>query len=209
MQLRAQDPFRARYVLIAVGLIAAVTFPWHLVWPMTSGQPLGLHLFLWPQCLTLFWLGALAAERGWLENISHSMRRFLLGAVAVASVLVPLGWIVSGSGTDFSPFIGGWHWQALASGIIKGILAVCLSVLLVDWFHGHLNRQGHLGRDLSNGAYGAFILQVPVLVAGALVLRPVPLTAEVKFVVLALTAVVGSFAVANLLKRVGLIRRFV
>jgi hypothetical protein len=127
---------RARHVLIAIGLIAAPTFRWHLVWPMTSGQPLGLHVFLWPQCLTLFWLGAIAAERGRLDD----MRRFLVGAVAVAALMVPLGWIVSGASTDFSPFIGGWHWQALASGIIEGVLAVCLSVLLVDWFHRHLNR---------------------------------------------------------------------
>ena len=207
--LRGPEPLRARYLLIAVGLIAGVTFPWHLVWPMTSGQPLGLHLFLWPQCLTLFWLGALGAERGWLDNLSHRMRRVLLRAVAVAALMVPLGWIVSGTGTDFSAFVGGWHWQAAGSGIIEGILAVCLSLLLIDWFHRHVNRQGRLGRNLSSWAYGAFILQVPVLVAGALLLRPVPLTGDLKFIVLALIAIVGSFAAANLLKRVALIRRFV
>jgi hypothetical protein len=209
MPLRAPEPLRARNLLMASGLIAAVTFPWHLVWPMTSGQPLGLHLFLWPQCLTLFWLGALAAERGWLDNQSDGMRRVLVGAVAIAALMVPLGWIVSGASTDFSPFIGGWHWQALGAGIIEGVIAVCLSILLIDWFHQHVNRQGRLGRNLSSGAYGAFILQVPVLVAGALLLRPVPLTGDLKFVVLALIAIVGSFAVANLLKRVALIRRFV
>lgn len=73
----------------------------------------------------------------------------------------------------------------------------------------HLNRDGRVGRNLSRGAYGAFILQVPVLIAGALLLRPVPLTADLKFIVLVLIAVVGSFAVANMLKRVALIRRFV
>lgn len=47
-------PLRARHLLAAAALIAALTFPVRLPWPMGSYQLLGLHLWLWPQCLTLF-----------------------------------------------------------------------------------------------------------------------------------------------------------
>ncbi len=114
---------------------------------------------------------------------------------------------MSGASTDFAPFIGGWHWQALDAALIEGVFAVCLSVLLVDWFHRHLNRQGGLGRGLAGGAYGAFLLQVPVLVAGAWLLRAVPLTGDVKVVLLAVASIAGSFAAAHALRRVALLRR--
>lgn len=112
-----------------------------------------------------------------------------------------LAWIASGATTDFGPFRGGWHWQALGTAIIEGVLAVCLSVLLIGWFRRHLNRQGRLAGVMSRDAYAAFVLQVPVLVAGALLLRAIPVSGEVKFIVLAVAGVAGTFATAHALRQ--------
>jgi acyltransferase-like protein len=203
-------PLRARHLLAASALIAALTFPARLLWPIGSYQLLGLHLWLWPQCLTLFWLGALAAERGWLDDLGRNLRAYLWAAVAAAAVAMALGWIASGASADFGPFRGGWHWQALGTAIIEGVFAVCLSVLLIGWFRRHLSRQGRLAAVMSRDAYAAFVLQVPVLVAGALLLRDVPVTGDVKFAVLAVAGVAGTFAAAHALRRqIPLTRRII
>jgi hypothetical protein len=210
VQQGVYERLRVRHLLTAGALIAAATFPLRLLWPMNSYQPLGLHLWLWPQCLTLFWLGALAAERGWLDDLASHVRRYLWVPVAAAGLMMMSGWIVSGANTDFEPFYGGWHWQALGTAIIEATFSVSLTVILIDSFRRHLNRQGRLARVMSRDAYAAFILQAPVLVAGALLLRDLPIAGELKFVVLALAGVAGTFAAVDvLMRRVPLMRRIV
>jgi hypothetical protein len=198
---RAHGSLGIRQVLTAIWLIAAVTFGVRLVWPMNSYQPLGLHLWLWPQCLTLFWLGALAAERGWVNDLPRRVKAMALVAAMTAGFLMIAGWIVSGASADFRPFFGGWRWQALGAAIIEGMFSVSLTLILVHWFRRHLNRQGRLAGAMSRDAYAAFILQAPVLVAGALLLRALPVSGEVKFVLLAAAGVAGTFAAVHVLRR--------
>jgi hypothetical protein len=63
---------------------------------------------------------------------------------------------------------------------------------------------------MSRDAYATFVLQVPVLVAGALLLRDVPASGDVKFAVLAVAGVAGTFAAAHVLRqRVPLTRRII
>jgi hypothetical protein len=61
-----------------------------------------------------------------------------------------------------------------------------------------LDRALPWGPALSRSAYAAFILQGPVLVGLALLVRDVPVAAEVKAVVVACGGVAGSFAVGRL-----------
>ena len=74
------------------------------------------------------------------------------------------------------------------------------------WLLGAAQR--HLDRPLrwvspaaARGAYGAFLLQGPVLIGLALALRPVPVPPEVKAVVVAVAGVAASFAIASFLIR--------
>ena len=55
------------------------------------------------------------------------------------------------------------------------------------------------GPRVSRSAYGAFMVQVAPLIGLAFALRPVPLPAELKALVLAVASVVASFALAWLL----------
>ena len=61
---------------------------------------------------------------------------------------------------------------------------------------------------ISRSSYGAFMLQGLVLIGLAIALRPLPLPAEVKALIVAAGGVVGSFALAWLLiSRVPGVRR--
>jgi len=87
---------------------------------------------------------------------------------------------------------------ALALGI-GTMMAVYLgsAVIVLDRFRRHHDHQGHLARRLGHSAYGAFVAQGPVLVLIALALRPANLSGDIKFLLLAPTAVIVSFSLAG------------
>jgi peptidoglycan/LPS O-acetylase OafA/YrhL len=93
-------------------------------------------------------------------------------------------------------FKGGWHWEAAGLAAFEGVFSVSVSLLVLDRFRRHHAHQGRLGRRLARASYGAFVVQGPVLVFLALALRPTSLSGDVKFIVLASAAVMGSFALA-------------
>jgi hypothetical protein len=86
---------------------------------------------------------------------------------------------------------------------VEGVVAVSLSLLVLDRFRRLHDTQGPGGRILADAAYGAFVLQGPVLVAIALALRDVGLARDLKFLVLAVTGTGLSFALAALAGSVG------
>jgi hypothetical protein len=79
------------------------------------------------------------------------------------------------------------------------VLAVTASLWLLGVAQGHTRPRGPLARGLARSAFGAFLLQGPVLIALALALRPLALPAEVKALAIAAVGIGASFALAWLL----------
>ena len=191
---RASSPLEVRHLAVAAGAVAVGTFLVRLRFPVDSPQFLDVHVWLWPQSAALFVFGAVAAERGWLTALPKPLRRDCVRGVVVAVVaLVVL--ILLSNGPD--AFEGGWHWEAAGFAVFEGVFSVSVSLLVLDRFRRRHAHQGPLGRRLARASYGAFVVQGPVLVFLALALRPTSLPGDVKFIVLAPAAVVGSFALAG------------
>ena len=104
---------------------------------------------------------------------------------------------------------GGWYWPALVFAAGESTLSVFGPVWLLGVAQRRLNRSCRWARPvISRSSYGAFMLQGPVLIALAIALRPLPLPAEVKALIVAAGGVAGSFALAWLLvSRVPGVRR--
>ncbi|MGZ8719103.1 MAG: hypothetical protein ACXWXY_08025, partial [Aeromicrobium sp.] len=92
-------------------------------------------------------------------------------------------------------------WPALVFAAIESVLVVFGPVWLLGVAQRHLNRQFRWGPVLGRTAYGAFMVQTLILIGLAVALRPVPVPAELKALVVASGGVVGSFALAWLLIR--------
>lgn len=189
-------PLRAR-TLVALGVaIAVATFLVRLVFPANSPQAVNLHLWEWPQCLGMFALGVISARRGWLmpvpDRVWRGCARTALAAVVALPVLIftsePLG-------LDEEAYFGGFGWPAAATAVVEGALTVGACLWVLGLAQRRLDRPGRPA--LARSAYAAFLVQGPVLIGVALALRPVPVPAEVKAVVLAITGVAGSFALAR------------
>ena len=84
---------------------------------------------------------------------------------------------------------------------LEAVLTVFGSVWLLGVTQRRLAGPHRWGLALSRSAYGAFMLQAVFLLGLAVALRPVPVPAEVKAVLVAAGAVVASFGAAWLVIR--------
>ena len=73
------------------------------------------------------------------------------------------------------------------------------SVWLLAVAQQRLNRKPRLGPALSRSAYGAFMVQAPILFGLAVALRPIDVPAELKAIIVAGVGAAASFALAWLL----------
>jgi hypothetical protein len=76
------------------------------------------------------------------------------------------------------------------------VLAVSASLWLLGLAQRHVGRRGRLAHALARSAYGAFLVQGPVLIGLALALRPMAVPAEIKALAVAAAGVAGSFTLA-------------
>jgi glucans biosynthesis protein C len=178
-------------VAVAAVAVAVGTFFVRLGFPIDSPQFLDVHVWIWPQSLSLFVVGAIGAERGWISPVPRSVlsrcRWAVIGAVLLLALFIPLS-----NGPD--AFKGGWYWEAAGMAVCEGAISVSAPLLVLDWARRHVVAHGQFERSLAESAYGAFVAQGPVLVFGALLLHSLDLAGDVKFVILAAVGVAGSFA---------------
>jgi Acyltransferase family len=192
-------PLSGRTLVALAAGISVATVLVRPVFPAASGQIGQSHLWQWPQFVAMFGLGIVAAQRGWLDPVPDRIRRGCGFAAlgGLAAFLITAG-VMAAVGVDGGVlFEHGVHWAPLTLAAIEGPLAVGTSVWLLGFAQRRLNRRpGPLGRAMARSAYGAFLLQVVVLIALMIALRPVDVPAEVKAPAVAGLGVAGSFALA-------------
>jgi glucans biosynthesis protein C len=196
-------PPRVRTLLVCAATIAVLSFVLRIWFPIDTFQVGALHVWQWGQCLGLFTLGAFLGQRG-LTTFDHRvvvMCRWSLGIGALAVLL-----LIAAYSDNTDPLGGGPHWQSAAVAVIEGIVSVGATVVLLDVLRGWRGR----GRgELARRAFGAYVLQAPVIVVFALALRNVPVPGGVKLLLLAPASVAACFALAGTLRHVRLLRRIV
>lgn len=192
-----------RRLLLVVPLVAAATYLIRVAVPFgESNKGVSLNVWEWPACLTLFVLGVVASRRGWLDEVpARQWRRArALAVVGVAGMIAFLGLAV-GLGVDEEQWWGGsWHWASLGWSLFEVLVGLFGSIWVLGSAQRHLQRRlPWVGPAVARSAYGAFMLQTPVLIGFAIALRAVALPAELKALVLAGAAVAASFGLARLL----------
>jgi hypothetical protein len=204
---RQPASLRGRH-LVAVALgVAVMSFVVRLWFPARSTQILGLHLWQWPQCMAMFGLGVAAGRVGWQIQAPRQLCRACGWTVAVTIAAVPVLAVVSGVTNvagDATPFLGGWHWQALVLDCVEASLVVAGSVWLLGLAQRRLAATGPRSVAWARASYAAFALQVPVLLTLAITLRPLPWPAGTKAGLVAALGVLASFWLGMRLVRTGL-----
>jgi glucans biosynthesis protein C len=207
----SRAPLRGRWVAATAIAIAVTSFTAHLAFPIGSEQ-FHLQLGMFPQYVILFSLGVAASRRGWLDTLSPSLQRRCGVASAIAAPMLLAALLAGGffeGGAAEDRFAGGWHWQAAAFPLAEGVLATCVSLWAIAYFRRRVNHLSPPSRLMAPGAYGAFVLHAPVIVALALAVQPLPVPAELKFIAVLAAGVAGSFSLALLVRRAGPLARIV
>lgn len=189
----------AGHLFVLAVLVTVTTFLVRLDIPFDSDQYVALNLYQWPGSLALFALGIAASAKGWVaavpDRLYRQSRFMTLATVVGFAVFTAVGAALDGLGED--TWTGGWHWDAAVFIGLESLLTVFGPVWMLGITQRHLNRPFRWARPaVARSAYGAFMLQGLMLVGIAVVLRPLPLPAEVKALMLATGAVAGSFALA-------------
>ena len=190
----------------AAGAIAIGSYFIRLVWPALSVTPGHLNLWEWPTMATLFALGIMAGERGWLDPVPESLRR-VSGWTGILAVVAATLFFAAVAITGDDRLLGGWHPQAMVEPMIEGVLSVSVPIWLLTWFRRRWTQHGPVARAAGRGSFAAYVFHPLVIVLMAVALRDVPVAAEIKFVVVGGLGVPASFALASLLNQVPTLRR--
>jgi hypothetical protein len=192
-----EGELRGRTLALLAVSVGLATFLIRLALPADSNQPLNAHLWGWPEYMAMFGLGVVAARHGWLRPVPASLSRrcgitALIGIVCSASAVItaePLG-------LSEDAYFGGWGLPALLGATFEGAIAVTAPIWVLAFAQRHLNGTGKLRRAMARSSYLAFMMQGPVLVVLALLLRPIDMSGDAKALVVAALGIVGSFAVS-------------
>jgi hypothetical protein len=201
-RLAAAEVTLGSLLLLALA-VAATTFVLRLVYEYDGDEYLiDLNLYQWPQCLALFGLGVAAARQGWSAEVPDALRRQCRTATLVAGAAFGAYMAVGAILGRFEggAWQGGLNLDAILFTTLESAVTVVGPVWLLSVAQRHLDRPFRwAGPAVQRSAYGAFIVQGFVLIALAVVLRPLPLSAEAKALVLAGGGVTGSFALGRVL----------
>lgn len=188
-------------LLVLAGVVGVTSFVVRLDAPYGSeAGVLDLNYWEWPGCLATFLLGIVAAGQGWLVSVPDGLRRHSRTVTLAAAAAMSLLLIVAALRDAVEDeLMGGAHWLALGFSLADCALVVFGPVWLLAVAQQHLTQPLPWGRALARSAFGAFILQTPVLIGLALGLRPLDLPAEVKALLVATVGVAASFGLAWIL----------
>jgi len=111
--------------------------------------------------------------------------------------------LLAASHNDLDPLGGGWHWQAALVAVLEAVLSVSATVMLLDLARRRWGRTPPtpLRVDLGESAFGAYVIQAPVIVAASLVLRPMPLPAMAKLTIAAALSLATCFGLTHAASR--------
>jgi len=199
---RQADFPQNRTIAIFALLIALASFLVRLWYPSDKVfWPLSFQFADFPQYIALFIVGLVAYRQNWLVRLPERTGRIWLIIAALMILAYPPVVILGGAIADATPFLGGWHWQALLAALWQSFLGLAMCVSVIYLFQRRLDRQGGLGRFLSRNAYTVYLIHEPVITFVALAAIGITLHPLIKFSLAALVAIPLCFGLSSLIRK--------
>lgn len=203
------------YILLSAVLIGIATYITRIRFPLFKGHlvsfPLDLPFDLghFPQYIFLFILGIIAARYDSDYFVSYKQAKNWLWFVLTMVLLIfPLMFFVGQVHINgVSPFAGRGTWHSLAYSVWEQVTGIAIMVSLMGIFKTKWNWQSKFAGKLSESAFAVYALHPPVLVGISIFFINWDVMLLIKFLALTPLALVGSFVIALLVKRVPVLRK--
>ncbi|MCB0163538.1 MAG: acyltransferase family protein, partial [Anaerolineae bacterium] len=166
-------------------------------------------LAYFPQYLSFFILGIVAARHNWFRTLPDSIGRAGFVTAAVATVtLFPMALIslltAAENGASQLPPFGFGTWPSAVYALWDSAVAAGLGLGLITLFRRFFDVESRFGAFLSQHSYATYIIHSPIIVFLALRLRVVELEPLLKFGVAAAIVVPTCFVMAYFLRKTSL-----
>jgi glucan biosynthesis protein C len=195
-----KKPLSQAWILAFILIVAPLNYIIRIFSPI-GDEWQHIQLAFMPQYILMFAAGILAYRRGWLPDLSAGVRKTWSIISVVAMLALPVIMVACGVTEDAGPISGGLTWQSAVLCTWEAIYCAAMSIMLLNVFQRRFNRQGSLGRIMSQNAYSVYIIHPLVIIPAAYLVRNIALDPLLKWALVAPIAVALCFMVSHLLVR--------
>ena len=170
----------------------------------------GLQFPFFVQYIFMLVFGVVAYRNNWLEAISFKTgKQWFIFAQIMIWIVLPTMLYVGGKETGIETFVGGGTWQSFSWAIWEQLVGFAMIIGLFGLSKRYFNKQGSFARQLSDSAYGVFIIHTPVIVGIAAVLVNWDINQLLKFIAVAPIALFTCFLLARVIKKIPGVKKVV
>ena len=201
---------KSSQIFVFAVLLGVVTFLARFEFPLFTGSHgTNFNLGHFPQYIFLFILGIIAARYQFEEIISLCQAKkwawFSLGMIFIGfPILYFMGDADSG---DLHAYYGGVTWQSLGFSLWEQITGISIMVSLLGIFKTKWNSQTPFQGLLSNSAYAVYVLHPPIIVWLSIQFRFWDSMPLIKFFAITPLALLATYSVAVLIKKMPVFNR--
>ncbi len=192
-----------RVIFAFILLLALTSYLVRIVLPVGKDGLNGSFptLGYFPQYLSFFLIGIVAARNNWLRTLPGSMgkRGFWLALVGTL-LFFPI--VLSSRSA-----VGNGTWQSGVYALWDSTFAVGMCLFLITLFRRFFDSPGRLGKLLSQQAFTVYVIHIPIIVLLALALRSIHIEQLLKFGLAAMIGVPLCFFAAYLVRKIPLADR--
>lgn len=194
-------------VVLLIAVITALAFALRLVYPIGTDF-YNLQFGFFSAYIFMFSMGILAYAAEWFEQITlKDGRKWLIISLSFG---IPSWFVLMflGGATEGVMLIeGGMNWPAFFYALWESFFCVTFILALIGLYKYKMNVSGRFQQFLSDQAFGVFVFHAPILIGISMILKDVEMHPIVKFFLVAAIAVVVSFLVSWLIRRVPVFRK--
>lgn len=189
--------------ILWVAIIGVISWVVRFVSPVGYTIPrLAFQLSHFPQYIFAYIIGIMASRNNWLEVFDTRSKKVLWYIVPIViSFLGSIGVVISITGSIQQAF-GGFNVVSLLYCIWEQLMFITLLYGSVALFKERLNYKNRLLKFMGNASFIAYIAHSAVIVLVVILLSLFKINHIISFCIAAISSIVISFVVGNLLKPV-------
>lgn len=201
-----------KVIVIAALIVGLIQYVIRIWLPVGWSLPYtGLQFPFFVQYIFMLIFGVVAYQNNWLEAISYkAAKRWFIFAQIMILIVLPVLLYVGGKEAGIEPFLGNGTWQSFTWAIWEQLVGFAMIIGLIGLAKKYFNKQGGIARQLSDSAYGVYIIHTPVIVGiSAIFVNWQSINQLLKFIVLAPLALLVCFLLAWLIKQIPGVKKVV